>query len=112
MRRSKAKIRIKAISKGYDPTIGVMHDGSDGSLKFIFDLMELERPKSIVPCWISSRRTSSIQRILSFGRTAYVDLTRKWRGCWWRGFRHRAATAGIDVKRSFRIAVVDVGVGG
>jgi hypothetical protein len=77
-----------------------MHDGSDGSLKFIFDLMELERPKSIVPCWISSRRTSSIQRILSFGRTAYVDLTRKWRGCWWRGFRHRAATAGIDVKRT------------
>ena len=44
MRRSKAKIRIKAISKGYDPTIGVMHDGSDGSLKFIFDLMEPERP--------------------------------------------------------------------
>jgi CRISPR/Cas system-associated endonuclease Cas1 len=107
MRRSKAKIRIKAISKGYDPTIGVMHDGSDGSLKFIFDLMELERPKSIVPCWISSRRTSSIQRILSFGRTAYVDLTRKWRGCWWRGFRHRAATAGIDVKRSSPTASVD-----
>ena len=45
MRRSKAKIRIKAISKGYDPTIGVIHDGSDGSSKFIFDLMELERPK-------------------------------------------------------------------
>jgi CRISPR/Cas system-associated endonuclease Cas1 len=111
MRRSKAKIRIKAISKGYDPTIGVMHDGSDGSLKFIFDLMELERPKSIVPCWISSRRTSSIQRILSFGRTAYVDLTRKWRGCWWRGFRHRTATAGIDVKRTSRIAVVDASVG-
>src|SRR5271165_3932816 len=101
MRRSKAKIRIKAISEGYDPTIGVMHDGSDGSSKFNFDLMEPERRRSIVPCWISSRRTSSIQRILSFGRTAYVDLTRKWRGCWWRGFRHRAATAGIDVKRSY-----------
>jgi CRISPR/Cas system-associated endonuclease Cas1 len=111
MRRSKAKIRIKAISKGYDPTIGVMHDGSDGSLKFIFDLMELERPKSIVPCWISSRRTSSIQRILSFGRTAYVDLTRKWRGCWWRGFRHRAATAGIDVKLPLQIAALDGSVG-
>jgi CRISPR/Cas system-associated endonuclease Cas1 len=39
MRRSKAKIRIKAISKGYDPTIGVTHDGSDGSSKIIFDLM-------------------------------------------------------------------------
>src|SRR5271165_1942527 len=112
MRRSKAKIRIKAISEGYDPTIGVMHDGSDGSSKFNFDLMEPERRRSIVPCWISSRRTSSIQRILSFGRTAYVDLTRKWRGCWWRGFRHRAARAGVDVKRPSRIATVDVVGGG
>jgi CRISPR-associated protein Cas1 len=40
-----SEIRIKAISEGYDPTIGIMHEGSDGSLKFIFDLMELERPK-------------------------------------------------------------------
>jgi hypothetical protein len=39
MWRSKAKIRIKAFSEGYDPTIGVMHDGSDGSSKFIFDLL-------------------------------------------------------------------------
>jgi CRISPR-associated protein Cas1 len=35
-----SKIRIQAISEGYDPTIGVMHEGSDGSSKFIFDLME------------------------------------------------------------------------
>jgi CRISP-associated protein Cas1 len=40
-----SEIRIKAISEGYDPTIGIMHEGSDGSSKFIFDLMELERPK-------------------------------------------------------------------
>ncbi len=40
-----SEIRIKAISKGYDPTTGVMHEGSDGSSKFIFDLMEPERPK-------------------------------------------------------------------
>jgi CRISP-associated protein Cas1 len=40
-----SEIRIKAISDGYDPTIGVMHEGSDGSSKFIFDLMEPERPK-------------------------------------------------------------------
>jgi CRISP-associated protein Cas1 len=39
------EIRIKTISKGYDPTIGIMHEGSDGSSKFIFDLMEPERPK-------------------------------------------------------------------
>jgi CRISP-associated protein Cas1 len=40
-----SEIRIKAISDGYDSTIGIMHDGSDGSLKFIFDLMEPQRPK-------------------------------------------------------------------
>jgi CRISP-associated protein Cas1 len=40
-----SEIRIKAISEGYDPTIGIMHEDSDGSSKFIFDLMEPERPK-------------------------------------------------------------------
>ena len=40
-----SEIRIKAISDGYDPTIGIMHEGSDGSSKFIFDLMEPARPK-------------------------------------------------------------------
>jgi CRISPR-associated protein Cas1 len=40
-----SEIRIAAISDGYDPTIGIMHEGRDGSSKFIFDLMEPERPK-------------------------------------------------------------------
>jgi CRISP-associated protein Cas1 len=40
-----SEIRIKAISEGYDPTIGIMHEGNDGSSKFIFDLMEPERPQ-------------------------------------------------------------------
>jgi CRISPR-associated protein Cas1 len=40
-----SEIRIKTISDGYDPTIGIMHEGSDGSSKFIFDLMESERPR-------------------------------------------------------------------
>jgi CRISPR/Cas system-associated endonuclease Cas1 len=40
-----SEIRIKAISDGFDPTIGIMQEGSDGSSKFIFDLMEPERPK-------------------------------------------------------------------
>jgi hypothetical protein len=31
--------------EGFDPTIGIMHEGSDGSSKFIFDLMEPERPR-------------------------------------------------------------------
>jgi CRISPR-associated protein Cas1 len=43
--RLESEIRIKAISDGYDPTIGIMHEGSDGSSKFIFDLMEPDRPK-------------------------------------------------------------------
>ena len=41
---ARSEIRIKAIAEGYDPTIGIMHEGSDGSSKFIFDLMEPERP--------------------------------------------------------------------
>ena len=40
-----SEIRITAISEGYDPTIGIIHEGNDGSSKFIFDLMEPERPK-------------------------------------------------------------------
>ena len=40
-----SEIRIRPFPRGYDPTIGVMHEGSDGSSKFIFDLMEPERPK-------------------------------------------------------------------
>jgi len=40
-----SEIRIRTISDGYDPTIGIMHEGSDGSCKLIFDLMEPERPK-------------------------------------------------------------------
>lgn len=30
-------IRIKAISEGYDPTIGIMHEGANGSAAFVFD---------------------------------------------------------------------------
>jgi CRISP-associated protein Cas1 len=40
-----SEIRIKAISDGYDPATGIMHEGSGGSSKFMFDLMEPERPK-------------------------------------------------------------------
>ena len=51
-----SEIRIKAISEGYDPTIGIMHEGRDGSSKFIFDLMEPERPEVDERCLISSSR--------------------------------------------------------
>jgi CRISPR-associated endonuclease Cas1 len=40
-----SELRIKVIADGYDPTVGIMHEGRDGSSKFVFDLMEPERPK-------------------------------------------------------------------
>jgi hypothetical protein len=84
-----SEIRIKAIGEGYDPTIGIMHEGSDGSSKFVFDLMEPERPKVDRAVLDFVKATFSIQRILSFGAMAFVGLTRKWRGWWWRRFRRR-----------------------
>jgi hypothetical protein len=65
-----SEIRIKAISDGYDPTIGIMHEGSDGSSKFIFDLMEAERPKvdHMVLDFVRWRRTSCEDDDNGFGR--------------------------------------------
>jgi CRISP-associated protein Cas1 len=40
-----SELRTKTITEGYDPTMGIMHEGRDGSSKFVFDLMEPERPK-------------------------------------------------------------------
>jgi CRISPR/Cas system-associated endonuclease Cas1 len=37
-------LQIQAVTEGYDPTIGIMHEGGDGSAAFIFDLMEPHRP--------------------------------------------------------------------
>jgi hypothetical protein len=71
----------QAISDGYDPTIGIMHEGNDGSSKFIFDLMELEsNRKLIVRCLISSRGMCSIRPTLSFAPTVFAGSIRKWRG--------------------------------
>jgi CRISPR-associated protein Cas1 len=36
-----SKIQINAIADGYDPTIGIMHEGNNGSPAFIFDLIRL-----------------------------------------------------------------------
>ncbi len=38
-----SRMRIKAVSEGYDPTIGIMHEGGNGASAFIFDIMEPER---------------------------------------------------------------------
>lgn len=35
--------RLKAVAEGYDPTIGIMHEGGNGAAAFIFDIMEAER---------------------------------------------------------------------
>ncbi len=39
-----SQLQIDAIADGYDPTIGIMHEGNNGSAAFIFDLMEPFRP--------------------------------------------------------------------
>ena len=36
-------MQIQAIADGYDPTIGIMHEGGAGAPAFIFDLMEPHR---------------------------------------------------------------------
>jgi CRISPR-associated protein Cas1 len=53
-------IRIKAISEGYDPTIGVMHEGRDGSSVLDF-----------------ARHMFSIQLILSFAAMVFAGLIQK-----------------------------------
>jgi CRISPR-associated endonuclease Cas1 len=40
-----SQLQINAIAEGYDPTIGIMHEGNNGSAAFIFDLIEPFRPK-------------------------------------------------------------------
>ena len=40
-----ARLQIEALSAGYDPTIGIMHHGLDGSAAYVFDLMEPERAR-------------------------------------------------------------------
>ena len=40
-----SQVRIQSIAKGYDPTLGIMHETREGSSAFVFDMMEAERPK-------------------------------------------------------------------
>lgn len=39
-----AKMQIEAIAEGYDPTLGIMHNGKRGSPALILDLIEPQRP--------------------------------------------------------------------
>jgi CRISP-associated protein Cas1 len=40
-----SRTQINAVAEGYDPPIGIMHEGRYGSSAFVFDLMEPERPE-------------------------------------------------------------------
>jgi CRISPR-associated protein Cas1 len=66
-----------------------MHEGSDGASKFIYDLMEPERPKV-------DRAVLDFVKGHVFGPADFViradgvcRLNPEWREWWWRRFRHR-----------------------
>lgn len=40
-----AQVQVRALSEGFDPTVGIMHHGYKDSPAYVFDLMEPERPK-------------------------------------------------------------------
>jgi CRISPR-associated endonuclease Cas1 len=40
-----SQVQIEAVAAGYDPTLGIMHNGYQGSPAWVFDLMEPSRPK-------------------------------------------------------------------
>jgi CRISPR-associated protein Cas1 len=40
-----SQVQIKAVTDGYDPMLGIMHNDRDGAPAFVFDMMEPERPK-------------------------------------------------------------------
>src|ERR1700729_1479014 len=54
----KSEVRIKAIAEGYDPSIGIMHEGRDGTSKFVFDSWSLSRRRWTARSWTSLRRRS------------------------------------------------------
>ena len=69
-----SEVRIKAIAEGYDPTIGIVHEGRDGSSNFIFDLLEPSGPKADWAVLDLSKRRSSIRRTSPFHGDGVVRL--------------------------------------
>ena len=61
-----AQMQIVAIGEGYDPTIGIMHNGRRGKPSYIFDIMEPERPRvdAILLEFISGRTFSGADFVL------------------------------------------------
>ena len=77
------EMRIEAISEGYDPTIGIMHEGRDGSSKFVFDVMEPERPKADRAVLDFVKRHVFDPADFVVRSEAFADLIQKWREWWW-----------------------------
>jgi CRISP-associated protein Cas1 len=40
-----SEVQIEAVAAGYDPTLGIMHNGYKGSPALVFDLTEPRRPR-------------------------------------------------------------------
>jgi CRISPR-associated protein Cas1 len=40
-----SQLQIQAVTDGFDPTLGIMHQGRRGAPALVFDLMEPNRPK-------------------------------------------------------------------
>lgn len=61
-----AQMQIQAIADGYDPTLGVVHNGRRGKPAFILDLIEPQRPivDSLVLKLVSGRRFAAADFIL------------------------------------------------
>ncbi|MDB5737496.1 MAG: cas1, partial [Sphingomonas bacterium] len=61
-----AHLQIQAIADGYDPTIGILHQGRLGQPAFVFDLIEPERPKvdAVILGFVQSRSFSSADFII------------------------------------------------
>jgi CRISPR-associated protein Cas1 len=96
-----SEIRIKTISEGYDPTIGIMHEGRDGSSKFIFDLMEPERPRvdRAVLDFVRRQVFDPADFVIRTDGVCRLILIRKWRGWSWREFRHDGARRQLNERR-------------
>jgi CRISP-associated protein Cas1 len=41
-----SQLQVEVVAMGYDPTIGIMHHGYQGSPALIFDLMEIRRARA------------------------------------------------------------------
>ena len=65
-----SRLQIEAVAGGYDPTLGIMHQGRRGAPALIFDLMEPNRPKVDAAVLAFALRETLAQPISCSGRTA------------------------------------------